>query len=97
MKIVFALVKSGSPPLGYGKIWAATYWNMGKVWMLLFAQIMAKSVCPSPQILYCQWWLLNSPKYVLSKDYVELLDFAKIWRIGKMGDANWGQQNLVAQ
>ncbi len=54
MKIVFALVKSGSPALGYGKIWAAPYWNKGKVWMLLLAQIMAKSVCPSPQILYCQ-------------------------------------------
>ncbi len=48
MKIVFALVKSGSPPLGYGKIWAAPYWNMGKVWKLLLTQIMAKSVCPSP-------------------------------------------------
>ncbi len=42
MKIVFALVKSRSPPLGYGKIWAEPYWNMGKVWMLLLTQIMAK-------------------------------------------------------
>ncbi len=77
----------------YGKIWAAPYWNMGKVWMLFLTQIMAKSMCPSPQILYCQWWLLNSPKYVLGKDYVELLDFDKIWRIGKIWLPNkWQNQ-----
>ncbi len=48
MKIVFALVKFGSPASGYGKIWAVPYWNMGKVWMLLLSQIMAKYACPPP-------------------------------------------------
>ncbi len=41
-------MKSVSPPSGYGKIWKAPYWDMGKVWMLLLSQIMAKSLCPPP-------------------------------------------------
>ncbi len=65
---MFALVKFGFTPSSFGKIWAAFYWNMGKAWMLLLCQKMAKSVCPPStsnptlpvmtpeQSQICAWW-----------------------------------------
>ncbi len=89
---MFALMKSEFPPSGFGRIWAAPYWNMSKVGMPLLCQNLAKSVwqptTPPPpahsQILHCKWWLLNIPKFVLGEDYVYPSDFGKIWRIDKI-------------
>ncbi len=73
-----------------GEIWVSPFrlWqNLGRS-LLEYGQSMdaaphSKSVWPSPQILYCQRWFLNGPKYVFGKDYVELLDFGKFEGLAK--------------